>query len=129
MPVFLEAIETPNQDDHRDLTKVFNDAPQWLQSYNDVDQWLASIAASEELQLFAGRFNDRLITAAVVRKEEGKWHLEWLTVRTVTRDRCVGQRMVSEISRVAAENNCTLSAKPIDNAETLPSYLRALMGL
>ena len=129
MPVFLESIETPNQHDHQDLTKVFNDAPEWLKSHVDVDQWLANIAQAQDLQLFAGRFNDRLITAAVIRKQEGNWQLEWLNVRSVTRDRCVGQRMVSEISQVAAKNNCTLSAQPVDNADTLPSYLRALMGL
>ena len=128
MPVILEQIETPTHDDCADLTKIFNDAPEWMKADQQANQWLADIAESEELKLFAGRFNDRLIAAAVVRCAESNWHMEWLTVRTVTRDRCVGQRMVSEVSRIASENNCTLSAETAQNEESLPSYLRALIG-
>ncbi|WP_281647701.1 acetyl-CoA sensor PanZ family protein [Parendozoicomonas sp. Alg238-R29] len=131
MPVIVEHIHNPTADDQNDLTKTYNDAPDWLKTAEQAGQWMTDILSSSETALYAGRFNDRLIAAAVVQKSESNWHLVWLNVRSVTRDRCVGRRIISELQRMANEHDCSLSAeKPADQqvVEKFPSYLKELMA-
>ncbi|MCL6269639.1 PanM family protein [Sansalvadorimonas sp. 2012CJ34-2] len=127
MPVIIENLTSLGPEDRTDIEKIRNDAPQWLPTDQSIDEWLSQPSQ----KLFAGRFNDRLIVAAliteIVTEEEKVWNLTWLCVRKVTRDRCVGQRIVSELKRIAKEAGCSLSITIPNGAEVdqLPSYLRS----
>ncbi|MEN0108515.1 MAG: acetyl-CoA sensor PanZ family protein [Pseudomonas sp.] len=102
MPVHVEVINQPSSQDLLDLQKVYNDAPEWL---------LTPFANREALienalvngQLLAGRFNDRLLGAALLEKGEEHWRLSHLCVRTVTRQRGVARRLLAEAQRLATE--------------------------
>jgi GNAT superfamily N-acetyltransferase len=127
MPVLVEEIIEPSSQDLSDLQKVFKDAPDWL---------IAPFANREELvetaiaqrQLLAGRFNDRLLAAAIVEKGENHWRLSHLCVRTVTRKRGVARRLLAETQRLAAEAGKPLHlAAPANHLES--QALAARFGL
>ena len=125
MPVFIEHLTSLVPEDRIDIEKIRNDAPEWLPTDQSIDEWLNQPG----LMLFGARFNDRLLGAALVTETEKQWNLIWLCVRKVTRNRCVGQRVISELTRMAGESGCTLLVTLPDNADfdTLPSYLKSLI--
>ena len=122
MPVIVEHLTRLAPEDRVDIEKIRNDAPEWLPTDKSIDEWLKQ----PNQKLFAGRFNDRLIVAALVTEEKNQWNLTWLCVREVTRNRCVGQRIVSELERIAGESGCSLQISLPESAQldTLPSYLK-----
>jgi GNAT superfamily N-acetyltransferase len=102
MPVLVEEISEPSSQDSRDLQKIFQDAPDWLIApFADRDALVQTAIARR--QLLAGRFNDRLLAAAIVEKGENHWRLSHLCVRTVTRKRGVARRLLAEAQRLAGE--------------------------
>ena len=58
--------------------------------------------------LIAGRFNDRLLGAALLTPGDRAWHLSHLCVRRITRQRGVGRRLLDEARRMASEAGCEL---------------------
>ncbi|MCW3147585.1 aspartate 1-decarboxylase autocleavage activator PanM [Stutzerimonas stutzeri] len=102
MPVYVETVTQASQQDRTDLAKIYADAPAWL---------LAPYASAEALieagladgSLIAGRFNDRLLGAALLRRDEQTWRLSHLCVRKLTRKRGVGRRLLEEAQRLASE--------------------------
>ena len=102
MPVLVETVSRPSAQDHTDLGKVYADAPDWLLApYASVDALLADGIGSG--QLIAGRFNDRLLGAALLQRGDDAWRLSHLCVRKLTRKRGVGRRLLEETQRQASE--------------------------
>jgi len=99
MPVFLEVITQPDDQDRRDLVKVLADWPSTLPALHAPDQdtgaWLDSLLADARHVLFGGRFNGRLIAAVwLEHASPGRLRLRALCVRGLTRRRGVGERLL-----------------------------------
>ncbi len=102
MPVYVESITQPSPQDLTDLAKIYADAPDWLLApYSSADTLIA--AALADGSLIAGRFNDRLLGAALLQRGDDAWRLSHLCVRKVTRKRGVGRRLLEETQRQASE--------------------------
>ncbi|EWC41487.1 aspartate 1-decarboxylase autocleavage activator PanM [Stutzerimonas stutzeri] len=102
MPVYVESVTQPSPQDLTDLAKIYADAPEWLLTpYASADALIA--AALADGSLIAGRFNDRLLGAALLQRGDEAWRLSHLCVRKVTRKRGVGRRLLEETQRQAAE--------------------------
>ncbi|GLK90051.1 acetyl-CoA sensor PanZ family protein [Pseudomonas turukhanskensis] len=127
MPVLVEEIFEPSSQDSSDLQKIYHDAPDWLIApFTDRDALIKTAIAKR--QLLAGRFNDRLLAAAIIEKGENHWRLSHLCVRTVTRKRGVARRLVAEAQRLANEAGKRLHlAAPAGHLES--QVLAAKIGL
>jgi GNAT superfamily N-acetyltransferase len=127
MPVLVEIVSRPSAQDHTDLTKVYLDAPDWLLTpYASGDALIAH--GIGEGRLIAGRFNDRLLGAALLTRGDDCWRLSHLCVRKVTRKRGVARRILDEARRLAAEAGKPLHlAAPRDHLES--QALAARTGL
>ncbi len=102
MPVYVESITQPSPQDLTDLAKIYADAPDWLLApYSSADTLIA--AALADGSLIAGRFNDRLLGAALLQRGDDAWRLSHLCVRKLTRKRGVGRRLLEETERQASE--------------------------
>jgi len=102
MPVYVESVTQPSPQDLTDLAKIYADAPDWLLApYSSADTLIA--AALADGSLIAGRFNDRLLGAALLQRGDDAWRLSHLCVRTLTRKRGVGRRLLEETQRQASE--------------------------
>ncbi len=129
MPVFVEAVATPSAQDRTDLAKIYADAPDWLLApYADAASLIEHGLASGTL--IAGRFNDRLLGAALLVRGETVWQLSHLCVRKVTRRRGVAQRLVDEARRLARDAGCVLHlAAPNNHLEARAFAARAHLPL
>lgn len=107
MPVYVESIREPSPQDQSDLAKIYADAPDWLLAPHADAQALIAAGLADG-SLVAGRFNDRLLGAALLRRGEKTWQLSHLCVRKVTRRRGVGKRILEEAARQAREAGATL---------------------
>ncbi len=129
MPVIVESIKTPTAADHADLIKIYNDAPKWLTTEAIAEEWLSRTLADAQLHLYAARFNDRLLAAAIISPTVSEtkiaWELEWLNVRKITRNRGVGQRLTGELQRLAKKCGASLVVRR-STESPLPSYLNML---
>ena len=127
MPVLVEEITEPSSQDLSDLQKIYQDAPDWLIApFGNREELIASGIA--ERRFLAGRFNDRLLGAAMVEKHQDGWRLSHLCVRQVTRKRGVARRLLDEAQRLAREAGCPLLlAAPRDHLES--QALAARTGL
>lgn len=99
MPVFLEVITQPNDQDRSDLVKVLADWPATLPALHAPDEdtaaWLDGLLADARHTLFGGRFNGRLIAAVWLQQTApGQLTLRALCVRGLTRRRGVGERLL-----------------------------------
>jgi len=102
MPVYVESVTQPSPQDLTDLAKIYADAPEWLLTpYASAEALIE--AALADGSLIAGRFNDRLLGAALLRRGDEAWRLSHLCVRKVTRKRGVGRRLLEETQRLASE--------------------------
>lgn len=118
MPVFVETLTEPSSQDLVDLAKIFADAPAWLLAPHADAEALIQAALADS-SLIAGRFNDRLLGAALLRRDTRHWQLSHLCVRKVTRRRGVGRRILDEAQRMAAEAGQDLQlAAPAEQLET-----------
>ncbi|NKQ09649.1 acetyl-CoA sensor PanZ family protein [Pseudomonas sp. SST3] len=118
MPVYVESITEPSQQDRIDLAKIFADAPDWLLAPHASAEALIDSALTHGT-LIAGRFNDRLLGAALLQRGAPHWQLSHLCVRKVTRNRGVGKRILEESQRLAGEAGQNLHlAAPAEHLET-----------
>ncbi|MBB4863016.1 GNAT superfamily N-acetyltransferase [Pseudomonas nitritireducens] len=107
MPVVVQHLTQPSEQDRQDLLKIYADAPDWL---------LAPFADAAELverglaegRLFTGRFNDRLLGAAWIARDGDIWRLSHLCVRRITRNRGVARRLLEEAQRLAVLQGAAL---------------------
>lgn len=74
MPVVFEALTLATEQDRQDLHKIYLDAPDGLLAdQGDASTLIANALASG--QLVAGRFNGRLLGAALLDRQAGTWQL------------------------------------------------------
>ena len=117
MPVYVESVTQPSPQDHADLAKIYADAPEWLLAPHSSAEELIEAALTEG-SLIAGRFNDRLLGAALLQRNGSTWRLSHLCVRNLTRKRGVGRRLLEESQRQADIAGASLDlAAPLDNLE------------
>ncbi|TLX58920.1 aspartate 1-decarboxylase autocleavage activator PanM [Stutzerimonas nosocomialis] len=129
MPVLVEAVGTPSAQDRIDLAKIYADAPAWLLAPYDTAEALIEAGLASG-RLIAGRFNDRLLGAALLQPGEQAWQLSHLCVRRVTRRRGVGRRLLEEAERLTGEAGKTLRlAAPTDHLEAQALAARAHLPL
>lgn len=102
MPVYVETVTQPSPQDRSDLAKIYADAPAWLLTPHASAEALIESALADG-SLIAGRFNDRLLGAAVLQRGDSAWRLSHLCVRKLTRQRGVGRRLLEETQRLAAQ--------------------------
>lgn len=107
MPIVVESLNEATCQDQQDLQKIYCDAPQWLLEPFTGEAQLIE-ACLLEGSLIAGRFNDRLLGAARLKRQLDVWHLSHLCVRKVTRRRGVAERLVREAQTMAAQSGATL---------------------
>ena len=117
MPVIVETLIEPSPQDRIDLAKIFADAPAWLLApHTDAATLIEAALASQSL--IGGRFNDRLLGAALLQRGATQWRLSHLCVRKITRRRGVGRRLVEESLRLAGEAGLPLHlAAPAEQLE------------
>ena len=117
MPVVVEILSQPSAQDRTDLAKIYADAPAWLLAPYPSAQALID-AGLEHGNLIAGRFNDRLLGAALLTPGADCWRLSHLCVRAITRQRGVARRLLDEARRLASEAGQPLNlAAPKDHLE------------
>ena len=127
MPVIVDVLHSPTAQDRSDLHKVYADAPAWLLAPH-ADAEALILAGLGRGELLAGRFNDRLLGAALLHRGDTHWQLSHLCVRQLTRRRGVGQRLLDEARRLATEAGASLHrAAPADHLES--QALAARCGL
>lgn len=102
MPVQVETVSQPSAQDRLDLARIYADAPDWLLAPHADAQALIDAGLATGT-LIAGRFNDRLLGAALLTRGDRPWQLSHLCVRAVTRRRGVGRRLLEQ-ARAWAES-------------------------
>ncbi|MHC8316679.1 aspartate 1-decarboxylase autocleavage activator PanM [Pseudomonas sp. LB3P31] len=107
MPIVVEPLKEATYQDQQDLQKIYRDAPTWLFAPFGSDLQLIE-ACLNDGSLIAGRFNDRLLGAARLQRQQDVWHLSQLCVRKITRRRGVAERLVDEARRMATDAGATL---------------------
>jgi GNAT superfamily N-acetyltransferase len=129
MPVYVETVTTPSEQDRIDLAKIYADAPDWLFAPHADGEALVS-AGVVKGALIAGRFNDRLLGAALLERFADRWRISHLCVRNITRRRGVAARLLAEARRRAAADNLPLHlGAPSDHLETQALAARAQLPL
>lgn len=107
MPVYFESAVQPSQQDLADLEKIYADAPKWLLApYKDAAELISAGLSSNSL--VTGRFNGRLLGAALLEKQAERWLLSHLCVRELTRKRGVARRILEEATRLASSAGTVL---------------------
>ncbi|HKM37612.1 MAG TPA: acetyl-CoA sensor PanZ family protein [Thiopseudomonas sp.] len=119
MPVYFESVAQPSTQDLADLEKIYADAPHWL-----LEPFADGAALIEHglgnNTLVVGRFNGRLLGAALLDKQADRWLLSYLCVRELTRNRGVARRILHEATRLAGEAGLALQVViPADQPELL----------
>lgn len=116
MPVYLEHISQPSEQDWIDLEKIYADAPQeWLSNADDIKASLQPLI-DQQTWIIGGRFNSRLLGAMQASKEENSVTLQHLSVRNVTKNRGVAHQLMHHVNSWADENSYTLIAKGVPAA-------------
>mgnify|MGYP000559475909 CR=1 FL=1 len=112
MPVHIEWIESPSEQDWSDLEKLYKDAPSdWFDgTCEPTAQDYIAVKKQQDFKVVAGRFNDRLIVAATLKAQQGQnsYLLEELCVRSATRKRGVARQMLVRLCQWSSENKCIL---------------------
>ncbi|WP_152226952.1 acetyl-CoA sensor PanZ family protein [Pseudomonas sp. SCB32] len=117
MPVIVQHLTQPSDQDRQDLLKIYADAPQWLLAPFATPDALVEQGLREG-RLLTGRFNDRLLGAAWVERDADTWRLSRLCVRRVTRERGVARRLLEEAQRLAILQGAALRlSAPADQPE------------
>lgn len=110
MPVYLEWVEQPSEQDRVDLDKLYKEVPsQWLEQYTaeNAQDYVAKHDGIQ-LKLAGGRFNDRLISAASLQQHGESYVIRHLAVRSVTRERGVAHQMLVRLAQWADDQGVGL---------------------
>lgn len=122
MPVHLEHVSQPTDQDWIDLGKIYTDAPQeWLENSADIKSSLQTLL-DQGIWFIAGRFNERLLGALKAEKEGNNIYLSHFCVRKVTINRGVAHQMFHHMGKWADTNGYTLVIK--DLPEELANSLK-----
>ncbi|MBL4796850.1 MAG: acetyl-CoA sensor PanZ family protein [Oleispira sp.] len=124
MPVHLEHISQPSEQDWIDLGKIYADAPpQWLSDNNDIKASLQALL-DQDVWFISGRFNARLLGAMQARKNGNNITLSHFCVRNITVKRGVAHQMLHHINAWADANGYTLIAKGVPEELAKPLIKR-----
>jgi GNAT superfamily N-acetyltransferase len=116
MPVHLEHITQPTEQDWIDLGKIYSEVPQeWLIDASDIKASLQQLL-DQEVWFIAGRFNARLLGAMQAEKDGNNISLRYFSVRKITVNRGVAHQMLHHMSTWADQNGFTLIAKDVPAA-------------
>lgn len=99
MPVTLEILASPSPSEQVELERLVEEQEACPTFKNAWRRWLAG---EGDLRLWAARFNDRIVGAALTRED----CIEGFAVRRITQGRGVGTRMVQCLK---AQGNWRLS--------------------
>jgi len=123
LPIYLDWLEQPKEQDLVDLDKLFDDAPDdWLtdEGQHVNAHWaLQQIASNKKLAL--GRFNDRVVSAVwLVKQSEDasqpyQYEIDKLCVRKITRQRGVAKQLLVRLCQWANQQGCDLYVADADN--------------
>ncbi len=113
MPVHIEWLETPTNQDWTDLEKLYAEAPaHWFESLEPAAAgqshgrtYVEQHLSHARWKLAAGRFNDRLIAAASIRPDDSGYWIDDLVVRQVTRNRGVAHQLLIRLCQWADVEN------------------------
>lgn len=110
MPVLLTVVnDKTDQACVEQLEKIYTDAqPERLAQLPNVDSaksFVENILQSPDHDFYCGLFNERLIAALVVSKQDDYWQVSHLCVRSVTRRRGVGSRLLTLVIEAAKADN------------------------
>lgn len=119
LPVYLQWLDEPNDQDCTDLDKLYADAPtDWFESAQPLkgsDWALERVKQGERLAL--GYFNDHIVCAAsLIEQSDSPQHaymyeIDQLCVRKVTRKRGVAKQLLVRLCQWAKENQSALYIK------------------
>jgi GNAT superfamily N-acetyltransferase len=113
MPVHLEHISQPTEQDWIDLGKIYSDAPQeWLTDATNIQASLQQLL-DQGTWLIAGRFNARLLGALKAEKNGNTITLSHFCVRKITVNRGVAHQMFHHLGTWADENGFSLVTKDV----------------
>ncbi len=107
MPIVTDELHSATYQDQQDLQKIYRDAPPELFA-PFVDAPALIEAGLSDNTLIAARFNDRLLGAAVVQRNNPVWLLSHLCVRKLTRRRGVAERLIVDAGKLAHQAGCEL---------------------
>jgi GNAT superfamily N-acetyltransferase len=131
MPIVVDHLQSPTAQDRQDLEKIYYDAPSELFApFTDAAALIEN--GLREKTLIGARFNDRLLGAARLIKDQRHWQLSQLCVRKLTRRRGVAERLVSEAGKLADAAECELrlhAFAPTPEACALASKLQVPLEL
>lgn len=113
MPVLLTVVtDSPDNAQLEQLEKIYADAqPErraLIEGTASSKDFVAHILADPQQAFYCGLFNDRLIAAVAVAKTDTYWQVSHLCVRTVTRRRGVGSRLLLLVLNAAKADNKTV---------------------
>lgn len=104
MPVKLEHLTEPTEDDFVDFEKIRNDtAPYGLAVDMPLREWI-----TKNRWIVAGRFNDRIIGALLAERTGDHVRLSKAGVRRITQGRGVMHQMLHFLCKWADEESLTL---------------------
>lgn len=120
MPVVLEHITQPTEDDWDDLEKIRADTgstPDAL-GFRSTRQELEG-TLNNDLWILAGRFNDRLVGAMLVTRRDHELELSQAGVRTITQRKGVLHQLLFLLDRWAIEHNLSIFVQAQQTPEDL----------
>jgi GNAT superfamily N-acetyltransferase len=119
LPVYLQWLDEPNEQDQTDLDKLYADAPaNWFeqnQPANGAD-WAQQKAKQGE-RIALGYFNDHIVCAACLVEQSGisdqayMYTVQQLCVRDVTRRRGVAKQLLVRLCQWANKSQSSLYIK------------------
>lgn len=107
LPIYLEWLEQPSDQDCLDLEKLYGDSPESWQPASGLKWALEQVSEGKKIAL--GRFNDRIVCAAHLHPSEQsegasfayQLQIEKLCVRTITRERGVAKQLLVRLCQWA----------------------------
>lgn len=132
MPIIVEQVTQPNEQDLIDLIKVYTDYPDFAsKDKTDIKQWLAEQLAAPNQRLYAARFNDRLLGAACLHglntdTAGTPLSIHNFCVRNVTRRRGVGSKLLLDLKTFADTEGFCLTVQVPDMHNSLIGPLEKL---
>lgn len=124
MPVFIEYPTELSQQDLADLDKIYADMPaELLAPYADATTLIEHGIANNAL--VTARFNSRLLGAALLNRQSTQWLLSHLCIREITRQRGVAKRLVSEVHRVAQQEQTSLTLSIPQQLDSLQQWAKS----
>ena len=121
MPISLQWLDQPSDQDKIDLEKLYNDAPKdWLSESSDKSAQWAQTQVNKGHKVALGRFNDRILCGAVLmaQSESGahayQFQVDKLCVRKITRQRGVAKQLLVRLCQWANDCAAALYIEDVD---------------